>query len=71
MPKKDTDSQLLGRIDERTRGINDRLDKLEIKIDKNFVTRAEFTPVRNIAYGLVSVTVLTVLGAILALVLKQ
>ena len=40
------------------------------KLEKDYVTQDQFTPVKNIAYGLVSTILLAVVGAIVALVLK-
>jgi len=41
------------------------------KIDGNYVTRTEFLPVRAIVYGLISLIVLAVVGAIISLVVLQ
>ena len=40
------------------------------KLEKDYVTQDQFTPVKNIAYGLVSTILLAVVGALVALVLK-
>jgi hypothetical protein len=53
------DSELLARIDERTKAMSDRMD--------DFVTRAEFAPVRSIAFGMVAAILLAVLGVLLAM----
>lgn len=47
-------------------------DIIEIKllINNNYVRREEFNPVQKIVYGLVSVILLGVIGALLALVIK-
>lgn len=47
-------------------------DIREIKktIAENYVTRAEFTPIQKIVYGLVSLVMVTVFGAIMTLVVK-
>lgn len=50
------------RIDEWTHGID--------KLAKVFVTRSEFDPIRAIVYGIVSVTLLAVIAALLYLVVK-
>ena len=43
----------------------------EIKSLKNtYVTKAEFQPVRNIAYGFVGTVLLAVVGAVITLVIK-
>lgn len=40
------------------------------KLEKDYVSQDQFTPVKNIAYGLVSTILLAVIGALTALVLK-
>lgn len=47
-------------------------DVREIKdrLEKDYVSQDQFTPVKNIAYGLVSTILLAVIGALVALVLK-
>lgn len=49
--------------------IRSELDSL-IKRADHFVTDTEFTPVKNITYGLVFAVLTAVLGAILSLVIK-
>lgn len=48
-------------------GIQTKLDELETK----FVTRKEFEPVKAIAFGLVGMILLSIVGALLALVVKS
>ena len=69
----DTDDShiLLARIDERTRTMAARLGTLEAKIEASYITRLEFAPVQRIVYGLVSVVLLTVLGGLVALVVRR
>jgi len=38
-------------------------------LDKNFVKREEFTPVRNLVYGVVSLILVAVFGALIGLVI--
>ncbi len=51
--------------------MGDDLKEINKKIDSKFVTNEAFTPVKLIAYGLVSLTMLTVLGAILSSVIMK
>lgn len=44
--------------------------KLEALITENYVRKEQFEPVKNIVYGMVSVTLLAVLGGVIALVVK-
>jgi len=54
------------KIEYIARDIND----IKSKLEKNYVTRDEFAPIKQIVYGMVSVILLAVVGAIVALVLK-
>lgn len=47
-----------------TREIKDRLGR-------DYVTREEFDPIKKVVYGLVSITLIGVIGAILGLVVIQ
>jgi hypothetical protein len=61
--------RLLARIDERTANMALRIERIEKLIADDYVTRAEFMPVRWISYGLVGTVLFAVLGAMLALVI--
>lgn len=45
-------------------------DVIEIKtrLENNYVTREEFEPIKRLVYGLVSLILVSVVGAVLALV---
>lgn len=45
--------------------------ELEKKIDNNFVTKTEFDPIKRLVYGTVALMLTSVLGAIVALVLRK
>ena len=57
-----SDKELLVRIDERTKNIEERLDL--------FVTKEAFIPVRALIYGLATLTLITVVGGVLATIIK-
>jgi hypothetical protein len=57
--------------------IKDAIDKLNLQIsdwqkkaERDYVTRKEFEPVRNLVYGVVGTVGLTIVGALMALLLK-
>ena len=50
--------------------IKESLRKIEEQLERDFVTRAEFNPVRTIVYGMVGIILVAVIGALIALVLK-
>ncbi len=47
-----------------------RLETLMNLMQDNYVTRAEFEPVRNLVYGLVGLLLTGVVGAMIALIMK-
>lgn len=49
-----------------------KADIIEIKeqLKKDYVTREEFSPIKKIVYGLVSLILVAVVGAMVALILK-
>ena len=48
-----------------------KVDKIDNKLDADYVTQDQFEPVKKIVYGTVAAMLLTVIGAIVALVVKQ
>lgn len=66
----------VARIDERTMttatniaALRDDIEALRKSLRENFVTAKEFAPVRLISFGLVSIVMVGVIGAIVASVL--
>lgn len=51
--------------------IKDGFKSLAESADKKFVTTIEFGPVKNVVYGLVGLILMAVIGAVVALVIKQ
>ena len=47
------------------------VSKINSKLESDFVTQDQFEPVKKIVYGLVSVVLLGVVGAVIALVIKK
>ena len=67
----ENDSKLLSRIDERTIDILRRVESIERAQREEYVTHEEFQPVKLIVYGMVSVILLSVLGAIITLIVNK
>lgn len=63
-------SELLIRIDERTSKLMNDFAELAKSLSSTYVRKEEFAPVQKIAYGLVGMIVVGVVGALLALVLR-
>lgn len=69
---------LLHRIDERTTlliskfgEMKDEVHDLRRTMNKQFVSQDEFTPVKNVVYGLVTIIMVSVLGAIVSLIVLK
>ena len=69
--KKSIDEVQIAVIAEKVENIEKAVEEIKKKLEADFVTKAEFMPVRNIAYGLVTLVLTSVVGALLALVLRK
>lgn len=77
-PIKDTNLQLLTRIDERTISLQKSFEEFKETVSKNtdetkamiqigYVTKEEFAPIKAIVYGMVGTILLAVLTVIMGL----
>lgn len=48
--------------------IKEKLKIIDAKMDNHYVTKEEFEPIKKIVYGLVSLILVAVVGALVALV---
>lgn len=48
--------------------IKEKLNAVDEKVSNNYVTKTEFDPIKQIVYGLVSLILIAVVGALVALV---
>lgn len=71
--KAPTESQavLLARIDERTGKLDADVEEIKSTLQRDYVTAAEFEPVKRLAYGIVGVMLTSLMLAILALILES
>lgn len=46
--------------------IKSEVDKISAKLDTSFVTKQEFQPVKQITFGMISIVVVSVFGAIVS-----
>lgn len=51
--------------------IKDRVSKIDNQLEANYITRQEFAPIQKLVYGMVSLVLVTVFGALLAMVVIQ
>lgn len=50
--------------------LKNAVDNIDKKISSGYVTKEEFDPIKRIVYGLISLVLIAVVGALLALVVK-
>ena len=50
--------------------IKDSMDEIKDSLKNEYVTKVEFDPVKQIAFGFVGIIIVAVLGSIVALVIK-
>lgn len=67
LDKTTNNDLIIYKLDEMKRDISDLKKEMKERND-GLVTKAEFAPVRNIVYGMVSLILIGVLSAIIALV---
>lgn len=51
--------------------IKKNIDDLKGQISQNYISRAEFEPIKKIVYGMVALVLTSVFGAILALIIQS
>jgi len=50
--------------------IKEEVTEIKAKMEKDYVTRHEFEPIQKIVYGLVALILVSVIGAVIAMVLR-
>lgn len=63
-----TDIVKLAVLESNMSYIKEKLDDIDKKVSSGYVTKDEFEPIKKIVYGLVSLILTAVVGAIVALV---
>jgi len=74
MKKPTTNNQLgidIAVIANKVDNIDRTVRDIQGKLEKDYVTQDEFTPVKNIVYGMVGTVLLAVIGALIALVINK
>jgi hypothetical protein len=71
MTKESTDKLNWTVLQKDVEFIKINVSEMKEKMEKDYVTQDEFKPVKNIVYGLVGLILTSVVGALIALVLKQ
>ena len=70
-PERRSYDAQVARILEKVENIEKKVDKIEMGIERNYITRQEFAPVKNIVYAMVGLVLAGVLTAIIALVVRK
>lgn len=50
--------------------MKEKLDTVDSKLNSHYVTKEEFEPIKKIVYGLVSLILIAVVGAVVSLVIQ-
>lgn len=51
--------------------LKDTVRHIDEQVSDNYVTKAEFNPVQKLVYGVVTLILIAVIGAVISLVIKQ
>jgi hypothetical protein len=68
---RQTDKVVLAEIKKDIEYIKSDVTDIKHKMESDYVTQEEFKPIRNIVYGMVSLVLTGVVGALITLVIKQ
>jgi thiosulfate reductase cytochrome b subunit len=66
--RSESEETKLAVMAERINYIKDKVDKIEEKLEKDYVTRQEFDPVKRLVYGFVVLALTAVMIALIKLV---
>lgn len=64
-------SKILSRVETEIEHLKDGQEEIKQMLADKYVTHDEFSPIKLIVYGMVGTILLSVLGAIIALVIKS
>lgn len=51
--------------------MKEKLDEVDGKLNSHYVTKEEFEPIKKVVYGLVSIILVAVVGAVVSLVVTS
>lgn len=71
MPPDESREAQYARLDERMKNVEALCQHIDAKLDGSYVTRTEFTPVKNLVYGCAGIMLIGVVGALVALVVRS
>jgi hypothetical protein len=71
MPSKKTDvNTTIAVVLTKLENIEQDISSINKKLENNYVTKDRFEPIKSVVYGLVSLILVAVTGAIISLVIK-
>lgn len=66
-----SDETKLAVMDTKLDILTEKVTSMDDKVSKHYVSKEEFDPIKKIVYGLVSLILIAVVGALLALVINS
>jgi len=60
----------MAKIEERLDNLAEKVDHINDKLDKKYVTHEEFKPIKLVVYGLVGAILTSFAGAMIALIIR-
>ena len=60
----------LAKLESSMEYIKSSVEDIVHKLEKNYVTQDQFEPIKRLVYGMVSIILVAVVGAIMAVILK-
>ncbi len=64
------ETDLVARLEQKIDYIAKAVDKIEIRLDKNYVTMDRYQPVERLVYGVLGLLVFSFVGGLIALIWK-
>ena len=58
-------------LDTKISSIQDDVKEIKEKLERDYVTRQEFEPIKKVVYGMVAIVLTSVVGALVALILRK
>lgn len=68
MPAPKSDQVEIAVLNTKLDNVIEKLNSVDDKVSRHYVSKEEFDPIKKIVYGLVSLILIAVVGALLALV---
>jgi len=60
----------LGDLQTRMKYVESTISKVDLRLESQYVTHDQFQPVKQVVFGLISLVLVSVVGALMAILLK-